>query len=76
MSINVKVTRLQKKNRAQVEPKLISELIHKRYSIDDEIALRNNYDEDPEKYQEKYQAYMAYRAEVKQAVEEAFNETD
>ena len=76
MSINVKVTRLQKKNRAQVEPKLISELIHKRYSFDDEIALLNNFNADPETYAQEYEDYQAFRVEVKQAVKEAFNETD
>ena len=70
--MKITLTRLQKKNREQVYPKLVSELIHKRYSADDETALINNYLADPTEYGEEYAEYQAYRAEVKQAVKEAF----
>ena len=63
--MQIKLTRLQKKNKAQLYPKLVSEYIHKRYSADDETALINNYISDPETYGEEYQEYQAYRNEVK-----------
>lgn len=75
MSIEVKVTKLQKKNREQTYPKLVSEFIHKRYSPDDETALINNYLENPSEYGEEYAEYQAYRAEVKQAVKDAFEKS-
>lgn len=70
--MQIKLTKLQKKNKEQLYPKLVSEFIHKRYSADDETALINNYLENPQEYGEEYQIYQAYRAEVKQAVKDAF----
>ncbi len=72
--IKVKVTRLQKKNKEQVYPKLVAEYIHKEYSHDDETALINNFLADPAEHGDEYAAYQAYRAEVKQAVKEALDE--
>lgn len=70
--MQIKLTKLQKKNKEQLYPKLVSEFIHKRYSYDDEVALLNNYNADPQAYGEEYAEYQAYRAEVKQAVKDAF----
>lgn len=70
--MQIKLTRLQKKNKTQLYPKLVSEYIHKRYSADDETALINNYISDPETYGDEYHEYQAYRNEVKEAVKDAF----
>ena len=70
--IVITLTKLQKKNFNQLYPKLVSEFIHKRYSADDETALINNYLKNPQEYGEEYTEYQAYRAEVKQAVKDAF----
>ena len=69
--MQITLTKLQKKNFDQLYPKLVSELIHKKYSLDDELALLNNHNADPETYQQEYAKYQAYRAEVKQALKEA-----
>ena len=39
--------------------------IHKKYSIDDEIALQNNFITSPEKYGTEYQEYQNYREQCK-----------
>ncbi|MDE6340430.1 MAG: hypothetical protein K2K97_11685 [Muribaculaceae bacterium] len=46
----------------------VAELIHERYSTDDEIGLGNNMrEENPtEEHVAEYRAYQAYRAECKQ----------
>lgn len=72
--MKVTVTRLQKKNREQLYPKMVARLIHEKYSADDETALINNYLADPQEHSKEYAEYQAYRAEVKQAVKEAFDE--
>lgn len=71
--IEVKVTRLEKKNRKQTYPKKIAEYIHKRYSADDETALINNYLADPQTHAKEYEEYQSYRNEVKTAVKEAYD---
>lgn len=49
----------------------VSELIHERYSLDDEIALRANIeDEATEKRTAEYAEYLAYRKECKQRARE------
>lgn len=71
--MKVQVTRLQKKNREQLYPKMVARLIHEKYSPDDETALINNYLSDPGTHAAEYAEYQAYRAEVKRAVKEAFD---
>lgn len=45
----------------------VAELIHQRYSLDDEIALRANLEDDPtDKRVAEYADYLAYRKECKQ----------
>ena len=44
----------------------VSMFIRQRYTIDDEIALINNYNLDKEKYQEEYEEYQEYRAQCKE----------
>ena len=72
--MKIKITKLQKKNKDVLYPRLVAQYIHERYSPDDETALINNYLSDPETYGEEYREYQAYRAEVKQAVKDAFSE--
>lgn len=72
--MKVHVSRLQKKNREQLYPKMVAKYIHEKYSADDETALINNFLADPETHGQEYATYQAYRAEVKQAVKEAFDE--
>ena len=72
--MEIKVSKLQKKNKDAVYPKLVAQYIHEKYSADDETALINNYLADPQTYGEEYAEYQAYRAEVKQAVKDAFDE--
>ena len=62
------MTLLEKNAKANPDkwyPILVRKFIAEKYSIEDELAIRNNYDIDPEKYAEKYAAYQAYRAECK-----------
>ena len=73
MSIEIKLTRLQKKNKDQLYPKMVAKYIHEKYSADDEFALINNYIADPGTHAAEYAQYQAYRAEVKRAVKEAFD---
>ena len=70
--MTITITKLQKKNKDVLYPRLVAQHIHERYSADDETALINNYLSDPETYGEEYREYQAYRAEVKQAVKDAF----
>lgn len=70
--MKITVTRLQKKNREQLYPKMVARLIHEKYSADDEFALINNYIADPETYGAEYREYQDYREEVKTAVKNAF----
>jgi hypothetical protein len=45
---------------------LVSNLIRRKYSQDDEFALINNYNLDNSKYQQEYDAYQNYRIECKE----------
>lgn len=72
--MKINLTRLQKKNFDQLYPKLVVKYIREKYpTMDDEIAIMNNYRADPEKYGEEYAEYQNYRAEVKQALKAAKN---
>ena len=66
---------LAKANHVEKEkyPELVAELIHERYTVNDELALLNNYLSDPGTHAAEYAEYQAYRAEVKRAVKEAFD---
>lgn len=46
---------------------MVSELIHERYDIDDEISLINNMQEEEptEEHRKEYEEYQAYRAKCK-----------
>ena len=45
----------------------VSELIHQRYSLDDEIALRANLEDDPtEKRTNEFAEYLAFRKQCKE----------
>ena len=45
----------------------VSELIHSRYSLDDEIALRANLEDDPtEKRTNEFAEYLAFRKQCKE----------
>ena len=72
MSIEIKLTRLQKKNKDQLYPKMVAKYIHEKYSADDEFALINNYIADPETYGAEYREYQDYREEVKTSLKAAF----
>lgn len=72
--MKITITKLQKKNKDVLYPKLVAQHIHEKYSADDETALINNYLADPQTYREEYAKYQAYRAEVKRAVKDAFAE--
>jgi len=49
---------------------IIRALIHRVYSIDDEIALINNYNSGEQAAIDEYEAYQQYREEVKALVSE------
>ena len=62
------MTLLEKNAKANPDkwyPILVRRYIAEKYSIEDELAIRNNYDLDPERYAEKYAEYQSYRAECK-----------
>lgn len=45
----------------------VSELIHQKYSLDDEIALRANLEDDPtEKRKNEFAEYLAFRKQCKE----------
>lgn len=50
----------------------VAELVHERYSIDDELALLNNImaDTPSETHRSEYAAYQAYRSECKSRAKE------
>lgn len=67
------MTLLEKNAKANPDkwyPILVRRYIAKKYSIEDELAIRNNYDIDPDKYAEKYAEYQSYRAECKARAKE------
>lgn len=70
--MNIRLRHSQKKNFQQLYPKLVSQFIHERYTVDDELALLNNYNSDPATYGDEYREYQAYRSEIKQALKTAY----
>ncbi|GEM_PF-4605871 len=62
------MTLLEKNAKANPDkwyPILVREFIKEQYSLEDELAIRNNYDLDNEAYAEEYEAYQRYRLECK-----------
>lgn len=51
---------------------LVSAFIHVKYSLDDEIALVNNYVTDPAGYEEDYKVYQEWRKYCKEAARTIF----
>lgn len=56
---------IYEKNKNQVYGVLVSKFIHERYSQDDEFALINNYNADPQGHAQEYAEYQTYRDECK-----------
>ena len=53
----------------------VSELIHSRYSLDDEIALRANLEDDPtEKRTNEFAEYLAFRKQCKEDAKKLLTE--
>ena len=53
----------------------VSELIHSRYSLDDEIALRANLEDDPtEKRTNEFAEYLAFRKQCKEEAKKLLTE--
>lgn len=46
-------------------PQRVRKYIAERYSVEDELAILNNYATDPQKYAEEYAQYQQWRAECK-----------
>jgi len=44
---------------------IVRKLISERYTIEDELALINNYIADPAMYEDRYNEYQSYREECK-----------
>ncbi len=53
---------------------VVAELIRQRYSLDDEIALINNYNLNSALYEQEYQEYQDYRNECKSIAINYINE--
>lgn len=58
------------KNAEIAYPILVRKYIAKRYSVEDELAILNNYATDPQKYATEYQTYQTFRAECKARAKE------
>lgn len=55
----------------------LSELIHMRYTLDDEIALKSNLDDDPtEQRRREYDEYLAYRRQCKARARQEVYDSD
>ena len=54
------------KNRKDLYPILVRRYIAEKYSVEDELAILNNYASEPSKYQAEYAEYQTYRATCKQ----------
>ena len=53
----------------------VSELIHQKYSLDDEIALRANLEDDPtEKRKNEFTEYLAFRKQCKEEAKKLLTE--
>lgn len=69
----------QREKKTSYRQQVINE-IRKRYSIEDEIALINNYNAYQENnelvvYKQEYDAYQTYRVAIKEKIKEAENES-
>ena len=67
------MTLLEKNAKANPDkwyPILVRRYIAKKYSIEDELAILNNYATDPQKYATEYTAYQTFRAECKARAKE------
>ena len=51
-------------------PELVVQYIREKYTLNDELAIRNNYDLDNQKYAEEYETYQRYRISCKQRAKE------
>ena len=51
-------------------PELVVKYIREKYTLNDELAIRNNYDLDNQKYAEEYETYQRYRLACKQRAKE------
>ena len=58
------------KNAEVAYPILVRKYIAQKYSVEDELAIRNNYDLDNQKYAEEYETYQRYRLACKQRAKE------
>lgn len=58
------------KNAEVAYPILVRKYIAQSYSVEDELAILNNYASDPQKYESEYTAYQAFRAECKARAKE------
>lgn len=58
------------KNAEVAYPILVRKYIAEKYTVQDELAIRNNYDLDPFKYKPEYDKYQAYRVECKNRAKE------
>ena len=56
---------VSQKNAEKAYPILVRKYIAKQYSVEDELAILNNYANDPTKYETEYQTYQTFRAECK-----------
>ena len=51
-------------------PQRVRKYIAQRYSVEDELAILNNYAQDPQKYATEYGQYQQWRAECKARAKE------
>ena len=58
------------KNAQIAYPIYVRKYIAERYSVEDELAILNNYASDPTKYASEYSAYQTFRVECKQRAKE------
>ena len=52
-------------NAKHAYPLKVRKYIAERYSVEDELAILNNYATDPVKYAQEYSEYQAFRASCK-----------
>lgn len=65
----INVEKVNKKN-------IIKELIREEYDQDDEVAIINNYNENPDKYNDEYSDYQKYRKQCKRIADNIINNLD
>ena len=56
---------VSQKNAEKAYPIRVRKYIATQYSVEDELAILNNYATDPTKYATEYSAYQTFRAECK-----------